>query len=101
MAGAVLSHVPCRSRPGQPGDGGDHVGSSSGLSRGAAHHPSALCRSPWSQRSPSHSHHSADMGISGEEQQERALPLPGEPRAGPTATLVLATGLEVSRSKTA
>lgn len=32
---------------------------------------------------------------------ERALPLPGEPRAGPAATLVLATGLEVSRSKTA
>lgn len=75
---------------------GDYAGSSSGLSRGAAHHPSALHRSPLSQRrSTSHPHPPADVGISGKVYQERALPLPGEPRTGRTATPVLGTGLEV------
>lgn len=41
------------------------------------------------------SHPPADMGVSGEEPQERDLLLPGKPCPSPTDTPVLATALEV------
>lgn len=70
VARVVLSHMPCCSN-------GDHVGSSSGLSCRTAHHPAALYSSPLSPvRNTSHHHPPADMGVTGDEHQERALLLP-------------------------
>lgn len=55
---------------------------------------SSLCSlHEFSERSLSHP--PADLGVSGEEPQERDLLLPGKPCGSPTDTPVLATALEL------